>query len=412
MNLLLIHQAFAGPDDPGGTRHFELGRYLAAAGHSLTVIASDVSYLTGTKRTETREVSSVEPPSGVRILRSYTYSALHRSFVWRVVSFLTFMVSSWWTGLRCRPIDLVMGTTPPIFQAVSAWLVAFMRRRPFLLEVRDLWPEFAIGMGVLRNPLLIRLSRLLEAFLYRRATHIVVNSPAYRNYLVGKGVAPSKVTVICNGVDPTMFDPAARGERFRREWKTDGAFIVTYAGALGAANDISTVLRAAERLRSRNDIRFMLVGDGKDRPRLQAEAERLHLANVTFAGAKPKSEIKEVLAASDACLAILQDIPMFTTTYPNKVFDYMAAGRPTILVIDGVIREVIESAGGGIFVRPGDDIGLASAVESLCGDQTQAAAMGMSARSYVEKHFNRADQAREFVNLIERFDRRAEKEVG
>ena len=402
MNILLIHQAFAGPNDAGGTRHFELGRHVVRKGHAFTVIASPISYLTGVRR-ETGHNAREEEYDGVRVLRSYVYSSLHRSYAWRVVSFVSFMFSSIWTALRAGPADLVIGTTPPIFQAVSAWIVAVLRRRPLLLEVRDLWPEFAIGMGVLRNPLLIQFSLRLERFLYRRATHILVNSPAFRDHVIKKGVPERKVTLICNGVDPEMFNPEEKGERVRKEWNADSAFIVAYAGALGAANDIPTLLRAARRLRDRSHIRFVLVGDGKERRNLQARAEEMALRNVIFAGTRSKSEMREILAASDACVAILQNIPMFATTYPNKVFDYMAAGRPTILAIDGVIRDVIEKANGGVFVPPGDDKALADAIDWISSQPDKVAAMGTAARNYVTKHFNRQAQAEQFIRLVEQF---------
>lgn len=402
MNILLIHQAFAGPNDPGGTRHFELGRHVVRNGHNFTVVASPLSYLTGTAA---RLTAGEERYDGVRVLRSYVHGSLHLSFVRRVISFLSFMVSSTWTALRSGPVDLVMGTTPPIFQAISAWVTAAIKRRPLLLEVRDLWPEFAIGMGVLTNPLLIRISLWLERFLYSRAAHILVNSPAYRDHLIAKGVLREKITLICNGVDPSMFDPAAKGGQLRTEWKAENCFVATYAGAIGPANDIDTLLRAAHRLRDNPGIRFVLVGDGKQRPQLEQTAREMELTNVLFAGTRTKTEMSAVLAASDACIAVLQNIPMFKTTYPNKVFDYMAAGRPTVLVIDGVIREVIEAANGGIFVPPGDDAKLAEAILQLNADRARAAAMGANARAYVTQHFNRADQAQEFVQLIEKLGR-------
>lgn len=402
MHLLLIHQAFASPNEPGGTRHYEFARQLVQAEQHVTIVASDLSYLTGQRTTTSRGLITCQELDDVVVLRAYTYPALHRSFVWRIVSFLSFMVTSVLAALRAGSVDLVMGTSPPIFQAVSAWLVAVLRRRPFLLEVRDLWPEFAIDIGVLRNPILIALSRWLERFLYRRAMHLLVNSPAYRDYLIGKGVPQEKISLIPNGVDPQMFDPEARGERLRAEWRLDGKFVVTYAGALGLANDIPNILRAADRLRDQPEIHFLLVGDGKERANLEAQAHQLGLTNVTFAGSRPKSEMAEVLAASDACLATLRDIPMFRTTYPNKVFDYMAAGRPTILAIDGVIRQVIEAADGGVFVPPGDDAALAAAVDSLSRNRARSQAMGQAARAYVVEHFNRRQQAAQFAELVER----------
>lgn len=399
MHLLIIHQAFAGPNDPGGTRHFEFARHLVSKGHRVTIVAANLNYQTGTPVIPGAGLAAEEQIEGVRVLRAYAYPSLHRSFVWRIVTFLSFMVSSVLVALRVGQVDLVMGTSPPIFQAVSAWLVAALRRRPLLLEIRDLWPEFAIELGVLKNPVLIWLSRWLERFLYARARHLLVNSPAYRDYLLARGIAAARISLIPNGVDPDMFDPSGTGASFREKHGLGNEFVVTYAGALGMANDLPTVLRAADLLRERRDVRFLIVGDGKDRAALEAQARALALPNLTFTGPSPKREMSAVLAASDACLAILQDIALFRTTYPNKVFDYMAAGRPTVLVIDGVIRRVIDESGGGIFVQPGDPAALARAVAHLADDPPAARLMGEAARRYVVEHFHREHHAQQFVAL-------------
>ncbi|MGE0824679.1 MAG: sugar transferase [Candidatus Binatia bacterium] len=401
MRVLLIHQAFVGANEPGGTRHYEFAQYAIRAGHEFSIVASDVSYLTGQAAAQNARLVTEQNNNGMRVLRAYTYPALHHSFVWRVISFVSFMCTAVWTGLRAGPVDLVMGTSPPIFQAVSAWLVALLRRRPFLLEIRDLWPEFAVEMGVLKNPLLIWLSRRLESFLYSQATHLLVNSPAYRNYLIVKNVPAEKVSLIANGVDPRMFAPEATGAEVRARWNLNDAFVVTYAGALGVANDLLVLLQAAEQLRQHEHIRFFLVGDGKERAALEAYARERQLTNVVFTGAQPKSTMPVMLAASDLCVAILQNIPLFRTTYPNKVFDYMAAGRPTVLAIDGVIREVIEEASAGVFVPPGNATALAEAVLTLSRDRERARCMGKNARAYVVEHFNRQCQSQQFVTLLQ-----------
>jgi glycosyltransferase involved in cell wall biosynthesis len=339
---------------------------------------------------------------GVRILRTYIYPALHRSYFWRIISFFSFMFSSVWAALTIKDVDLIMGTTPPIFQAVSAWFVAGMRRKPFLLEVRDLWPEFGVSMGVLTNPILIGLGRWLEKFLYTRATHILVNSPAYKEYMIGKGVPEKKITYIAYGTDVDMFNPQVDGSSIRAELGLQDKFVVLYAGALGQANDIDTILRAAQRLKSNDKIYFVLFGDGKERARLQSEAERMKLSNVIFAGVRAKKEMPCVVASADVCLATLQDIPMFRTTYPNKVFDYMAAGRATVLVIDGVSRTLIESSDGGVFVQPGDDEMLAQKILELSQNPQRVQQMGQNARDYLVKHLDRRDKLNETLELLKR----------
>ena len=400
MKIMLINQVFVSPNEPGHTRHFEMAQFLQAGGHELVIVASDLNYQTGQKTIERQGIFAEQVIDGVRILRAYMYPALHRSYLWRIVSFFSFMFSSVWTALQVRDVDLVMGTTPPIFQAVSAWVVSVIRRKPFLLEVRDLWPEFGVSMGVLANPVLIALGRWLEKFLYKRATHILVNSPAYKEYMIAKGVPEVKITFIAYGTDVDMFNPQVDGSSIRKEFGLENKFVVLYAGALGQANDIDTLLRAAQRLNAENEIHFVLFGDGKERPRLQSEAERMKLMNVIFAGVRAKKYMPHVVACADVCLAILQDISMFRTTYPNKVFDYMAAGRATVLVIDGVSRDLIKTSNGGVYVQPGDDELLAKTIRELSKDSQRVQQMGQNAREYLVKHLDRRDKLNETLDLL------------
>lgn len=395
-HILLVHQAFVSPSQAGGTRHYEFAKILVPEkAFRFTIVASTLSYLTGEQAESDDNLDS-----GIDVLRAFTPAVSHRSFIWRVLAFLAFMITSVWTSRKAETVDLVMGTTPPIFQAVSAWFISFINRKPFLLEVRDLWPEFAIDMGVLKNPILIKLSRWLESFLYARADHILVNSPAYRDYMLNRGIPEKKVSLIPNGVDPNMFDAPTDAGKVRSEFKLDAKFVVTYAGAHGKANDLETILRAAQRVQDHDNIHFLFVGDGKERQNLEQTARQMKLQNVTFAGARPKTEMPAILAASDACTATLMDIPMFKTTYPNKVFDYMAAGKPTILGIDGVIREVVETAVSGIFVHPGNDEALADAILQLHNEPSLATQMGEAGRDYVKQHFNRYNHAKEFSELV------------
>lgn len=402
VHALLIHQAFVSPNEAGGTRHFEFAQRMLKGGDRFTIVASTLSYLTGENVNGARGWMHKEVNSGVDVIRTYTLKTLHKSFVWRVGSFLSFSASSVVGAMKAKDVDVVMGTSPPIFQAASALVVASLKRRPFLLEVRDLWPDFAIEMGVLENKPLIEMSKWLEAFLYKQAAHIIVNSPAYERILIDeKGVPADKVTLIPNGVDPAMFDPEAKDDGFRKEVGLEKKhFVITYAGALGMANDIPTILQAAHLVQDDEKIRFLIVGDGKERKNLENQAQQMGLKNLIFAGSRKKSEMGRVLAASDACVACLQDIPLFKTTYPNKVFDYMAAARPTLLGIDGVIRDVVESAKGGLYFQPGSAESLANAAKELAAHPRKAKNMGKRARDYVVENFNRAKHADAFRNVV------------
>ncbi|HKY55975.1 MAG TPA: glycosyltransferase family 4 protein [Anaerolineales bacterium] len=400
MKILLINQSAVSLDEPGHTGHLEMAKYLRDSGHDMVIVAGDSNYLTGLRTVKQQGVFVEQRIEGVSVLRAYSAETLHRSYFWRLISFASFTISSIWTALQVKHVDLVMGTTPQIFQAVSAWFVAFVRRKPFLLEVRDLWPEFAISMEVIKNPVIIRLSYWLQRFLYARATHILVNSPAYKEYIVGKGVPAKKVSFIAYGSDINMFNPCIDGSSIRERLGLNDKFIVLFAGTIGQAHDLYTVLRAAKRLSDDSHIQFVFFGDGKERPNLEAEAQRLGLKNILFAGVCPKKEVPTVIASADVCLAILQNLEMFRTTYPNKVFDYMASARPTVLAIDGVVREVIEASDGGVFVEPGNDKLLAKAILTLSRDPQRVKQMGENARAYLVRHFNRHDKLDETLQLL------------
>jgi glycosyltransferase involved in cell wall biosynthesis len=278
--------------------------------------------------------------------------------------------------------------------------VARLKRAKFLFEVRDLWPAFAIQLGVLRNPAWIWISLGMEKFLYRRADCLVVNSPGFIDHLAAHGGSNAKIRLVKNGVDPAMFDPASKGSEFRTRNNLQGKFIALYAGAHGVSNDLEVLLTAADLLRDDPRIRFVLVGDGKEKPVLALRATEMKLNNVVFLPPVPKQEMPEVLAAADCGIAILKAIPLYGTTYPNKVFDYMAAGRPVVLAIDGVIRKVVEDAGAGLAVPPGNPRALAEAVRTLADDPARARDMGRRGRMCVEGDFNRKDQARQMEKVL------------
>ncbi|MFZ5880752.1 MAG: glycosyltransferase family 4 protein [Chloroflexota bacterium] len=407
MHILIIHQAFASLNEPGGTRHYELAQYLTSRGHRVTVIASPVSYLTGFPSPARGRGGRGE--GDITILRASVYSAHHKSFIHRVLAFFSFMLSSFWIGLGVKNVDVVWGTSPPIFQGVTALLLARLKGAKFLFEVRDLWPRFAIAVGVLRNHWLIRASEWLERVLYRSADRVMVNSPAYVSYVqniaLSGGWKPQskgwKVELIPNGADPSMFDPANDGAAFREAHHLTDKFVAMYAGAHGMSNDLEVVLEAARQLEDAPEVEIVFVGDGKEKSALMVRAAAMSLPNVTFLSSVPKTEMARALAASDACIAILKPLDEYKWTYPNKVFDYMAAGRSVALAIDGVIREVVEAADCGLFAAPGNPSALAEVIRQLAGDRTKSRAMGLRGRAYLEEHFSRETMAGNLLKMLE-----------
>lgn len=197
-----------------------------------------------------------------------------------------------------------------------------------------------------------------------------------------------------------MFDPEATGAQLRQQYGLQDQFIALYAGAHGMSNDLEILLQAAKMLQDRPEIAIVLLGDGKEKPNLITLAKQMGVDNVHFLPALPKAEMREALAASDACIAILKPVEMYKTVYPNKVFDYMAAGRATLLAIDGVIREVIERGQAGIFVPPGNPQAMAAAIRQMADDRQAARQMGTNGRKYIEAHFDRPKVAADLDLLL------------
>ena len=395
MHILLVHQYLLRTDEAGMTEHYEFARHLVRAGHRVTVLAGTRSYLTGADHSPS---AAAEP--GLEILRCRVWGQTHQSFLQRGLGFLSFTFTSFVRGLLLRNVDLVWSTSPPLPQVGTAWALAVIHRAPLVFEVRDLWPAVAVELGVLRNPILVAVARWAERFLYRRARRVIVNSPGFIPSLLRAGVPPEKLALVPNGADVRRFNPSDPGVAFRRAHSLQRRFVALYAGAHGLSNDLTTLLAGADLLRTDSRIVFVLVGDGKEKPHLIAEAERMGLPNVRFLPPVPKAEMPGVLAGADCGVAILRPIPLFATTFPNKVFDYMAAGRPVVLAINGVIRTVVEEAGAGLAVPPGDPAALAEAIRALAANPQAARDMGRRGRAHAEAAFDRADLAAQMERVL------------
>ena len=395
MHLLLIHEIFVTPDEGGGTRHYELAKFLVQRGHKFTVIASNVDYLSGNKKKKKREIKE-----GIEIIYASTLSSMHKSFLARGLAFLSFSFSSFFEALTIHGFDVVIGTSPPLFQAITSLVIAKLRRKKFVYEVRDLWVDFARELGVVRNKFILSLLKKLESLLYKKADLIIVNSPGFLPFILSS-ISKDKVILIPNGVNTEDFDDAIEKDR-QLEYKLgiSGKFVIMYAGNLGVANDIDTILNAARLLKDFRDIVFVLIGGGIRKDEIKKRIKTEEMENVIVLDPVSKREISKVISLADVCLATIKNTPLLQIVYPNKVFDYMASGKPTILTISGVIRNVIEESNGGIYVLPGSPEKLKDAILNYYSNRKLVVLHGRNAKSYVKKHFERAVIAKQFETAL------------
>lgn len=418
MKILIIHQYYLVPGQPGGSRFNEMARYWSRAGHQVTVIAGSLNYVTGetVERARKRWVS-VEQEGDVMVWRCHVPQSYVKGYLGRMWAFFAFTLSSATAAMLVERPDVVISTSPPLTVAIPGWLLSRVRFRiPWVFEVRDLWPESAVTTGVLRNgSFLTRLLYWLERWACRRATRINVLTPAFRDDIVRRGLAAAgKIVFVPNGADVQSFEPRPASAELRKALGWGDRFVVMYAGAHGRANAIGQLLDAAELLRNRPDILIATVGDGPERAGLEAEARRRQLDNIMFCGPQPKESMPDIVNACDVGAAVLQDNPTFRTVYPNKVFDYMACARPTLLAIDGVARHLVcQEARAGMFAKPESGPAIAEAIRALASAPALRKEMGERGRQWVLANATREALAARYLGILESLvERHRGKESG
>lgn len=391
MNIWIFNQYAHGPDLPGGTRHYDLGRELVQRGHSVTIFATSFHhYLHRETRLKPGEWWKIEDVNDVKFVWVRT-SPYQRNDWRRVRNMAVFALRAWWLGRKLPMLapeikkpDVVIGSSPHLLTPLAAYMVARYHRVPFVMEVRDLWPQTIIDMGELSasHPITKAL-QALEKVLYRRAERIITVLPRAHEYITACGIPRDKVVWIPNGVDLSRFSSTATSEVLHDDFR------VMYLGAHGQANALDVVIRAAKIVQDRgyDKIRFILVGDGPEKPRLIALAKELGLVNVEFREPVPKSEVPQALHEADAFLFNLEKVEVFRYGISsNKLFDYMFIGKPVISSVEAPDNP-IEKAGCGFIVPPRDSQALADAVIKLYEmPEEEREAMGRRGREYVEKH--------------------------
>lgn len=377
MRVLYIHQYFSTPGGSVGTRSYEFSRHLVAHDHQVTVLTGTTpkSDLKPTRFLERRTIDGIEV-----ILLDVGYAS-QMSYPRRMWAFARFMLAAAGAALTCGRPDVVFASSTPLTVGIPGILASWWHGAPFVFEVRDVWPKYAVAYGALRNPLLIRAAELLERTCYARAARIVAICETIAEDVAATGVDPGKIVTIPIGADIGAEVP----------WPERGAgpFRVVYAGAHGTANCLDLVLDAAAVLLARGaDVEINLIGDGQHKAALQARAAREGLTNVRFHDPVAKGQIPEVLRGMDACLVVARDLTG-GAIFPNKFFDYIAAGRPVIVNFPGELGRVIESEEIGLVTPAEDAEAFADAIARLAASPETCRAYGARARALATQRFDR-----------------------
>ena len=391
MKVAVVYQYYQGRGAPGHSLVYELTQFLADQGHDVTVVSGETGYMRRDMPTLPwyRRIIRRERDGRVKVVRTYTYSELHRSYMGRLLSFVSFSLSCPMGLAAIDKPDVVLASSPPIFPMFPAWLVCKLRGIPFVLEVRDLWPASAVQMGILKNRQLIAIMAWMEKLLYNQSSRIVALTQGISDDISSRGWPKTKIELVTCGVDFNRLYvdiPGAEFTRARYGWQ--GKQVVMYFGAIGEANNIPVILRAARRLRARGDILFVLVGDGMKRQATEQEVVTEGLENVLVLPPVPKDDARLFINAANLCLVTLRDIPLFDGAIPTKLIDYMACGKPVLCGIRGEAQSIVDQADAGAIFEPDDDAQLARLVEELLGDSGRTSRMGANGFAYVQSRFS------------------------
>lgn len=400
MHILYFHQHFSTPHGAAGTRSYEMAQALIRAGHSVTIVCG--SYAQGTTGlqdafTKGRRRGFVE---GIDVIEFEVDYSNDMTPIQRIGVFIKYGFRSLVVALR-EPADVVFATTTPLTAGIPGIVARWLTGRPFIFEVRDLWPELPRAMGVITNPLLLWLMSILEWLAYRSADRLIGLSPGIVKGICARGVDNERIALVPNGCDLDIFTGSVSPRR--PDGVREDQLLAVFTGTHGQANGLETVLKAAKVLkdRQRDDICLVLIGNGGEKSKLISNATELDLDNILFLDSIPKIELAGLLAGADLGLQVLRNVPAFYFgTSPNKFFDYISAGLPVLNNYPGWLSELITDFDCGFSVAPDDPAAFADALIGAAEDRQALKKKGINAQRLARDRFARSKLSTQWVEWV------------
>jgi glycosyltransferase involved in cell wall biosynthesis len=406
VQILFFSHYFPPEGNAPANRTYENCVRWVRAGHQVTVVTCAPNVPDGIVYPgyRNRLWPQHEVVDGIQVVRVWTWLAPNAGVARRILNFVSYLLMAVLAVLLRRRPDVVIATSPQFFCGWAGVIVSWLKWRPFVLEIRDIWPESITTVGAMRRGVAIRGLEVLERWMYRAATHIVAVGTGYRDKILEKADVADRIRVIPNGVDLQAFAPVPASPAFRERWAPGDRLVCSYVGTLGMAHGLDVVVRAAARLRAAGsaEICLLLVGDGAQRAVLEADVAEQGLQDlVRFTGRLPREEMPEVLASSDVSLVHLRGTELFGTVIPSKIFETMAMQCPIIMGVKGPARDIVMEAGAGVAMEPDDDAQLADLLLRMADDRQWLESLAKNGREYVAEHYNRDTLAAEYLELLQ-----------
>lgn len=401
MKILFLSHYFPPEVNAPATRTFEHCKRWCQQGHEVTVVSCVPHHPMGEAYPGyTNRWWYEEQIDGIRAIRIKTYITANEGFLKRTLNYVIYMLLAILYSPFLAKTDVVVSTSPQFFNGLAGYFVSRIKRAPWLLEIRDLWPESILAVGAIKNRHLIAALEAIERFVYRKADHIVPVTKAFETHIAQRGGSADAITVIRNGVNLDLFEQLPRDDALATQWALQGKFVCAYVGTHGMAHGLDTILEAAELLKDETDIVFLMVGDGAERARLAEAVESRGLSNVKMMGQQAKELMPAIWSITDLSLVLLKKLDLFKTVIPSKIFESMAMSRPIVLGVEGEVQGIIEASGSGLCIEPESAQELASAVLRLKNDRALYEQLCSAGRPYVAQNFDRKVLADQYIGLL------------
>ena len=405
MHILYIHQHFATPKGSTGTRSYEFARRWVKAGHDVTLITGyyDIGGLP-----EGKKMCWKLDIEGINVVTVGTRYSNKRSYLRRIVSFLSFCLLSIYAGLRTKNVDVIYATSTPLTIGIPAIILKWLKHVPFVFEVRDQWPEIPIELGIIKNRMMVKLLLWLEKTIYKRSSAIVALSPGMAEGIKKVLTEDRPIEVIPNSCDMDVFRPDIDGSAVRQKYGCADKLVLLHFGAMGKANGLDFVVDVADRLEDHPDIHFVLAGEGGCKKFLTERIERLGLNNVEIVNSLPKADLTELVGACDVSMVIFANYPILENNSANKFFDSLSAGKPVLLNYSGWQRKILEDNHAGFGCDLCDLEQFVEKVSWLNSHREQLQQMGQNSRRIAAEYFDRDELAAQALSLLEEHRKKKE----
>ena len=399
MRILFISDNFPPEVNAPASRTYEHCREWVKKGAEVTIITCAPNFPQGeVYKGYKNKLIHREEVEGIKVIRVWSYITSNSGFIRRTLDYVSFAVMAFLVGLFIKT-DKIIGTSPQFFAALSAYVLASVKRKRWIMEVRDLWPESIKAVGAMQAGKTFDLLEKLELRLYRNAEKVIVVTDAFKANMVNRGIAKEKIHVVKNGVDTEKYISRGKAASLKKELDLEGKFIVSYLGTHGMAHKLDFILHAAKNLKD-NQVHFLLVGDGAEKEKLLQLKEELGLNNVSMLPPVSKEEIVDYIDLSDVALVNLKKSDTFKTVLPSKIFENAAMRKPILIGVDGEARALVEKYGAGLFYEPENEAAFLDATLKLAGDQDTYQKLQEGCET-LAKDFNRRILAEAMFNIVE-----------